>query len=94
MRIVSLLLILVTWLPLLVAQGTPKDDRIYDQVRQKLSGDADVGGAAIEVTVKDGVVTLSGRVRTEKAKGKAEKIAKKVKGVTSVVNQLKLINQP
>ncbi len=34
------------------------------------------------------MVTLKGKVRREKMRSKAEKVAKKVKGVTSVNNQL------
>ena len=45
-------------------------------------------GAGIEVAVKSGAVTLSGKVHTEHAKEKAEKLTKKTKGVTSVVNNL------
>jgi osmotically-inducible protein OsmY len=64
------------------------DDRIYDEVRRKLANDLDVKGAGIEVAVKSGAVTLSGKVHTEHAKEKAEKLTKKTKGVTSVVNNL------
>ena len=66
------------------------DDEIYDQVRLKLAGDRDVGGGAIAVKVMQGVVELSGTVKTESIRGKAEKLTKKVKGVKSVVNQLKV----
>ena len=65
-----------------------EDDRIYDEVRRKLANDLDVKGAGIEVAVKNGVVTLSGKVHTERGKEKAEKITKKVKGVSSVQNNL------
>ncbi|HEX5424779.1 MAG TPA: BON domain-containing protein [Candidatus Acidoferrales bacterium] len=89
--IVSILLVgLVLTVPMLVAQGTPSDDRIYNEVRRKLAVDADVKGAAFVVTVKNGAVKLEGRVHTEKAKEKATKITKKVKGVVSVDNELKL----
>jgi len=40
------------------------------------------------VKVTEGVVELSGKVKTEAQKARAEKIAKKVKGVKSVVNKL------
>ena len=89
-RVASLLLIVALLAPLLSAQGTPSDDRIYDDVRRKLADDADVRGAGLDVAVKNGAVTLRGRVHTDKAKEKAEKITKKVKGVTKVDNQLKL----
>lgn len=70
-------------------QKTPvSDDRIVDQVRIRLTGDQDVKGGADEVDVKDGVVTIRGRVDTERGKAKATKLAKKVKGVKSVENEL------
>jgi osmotically-inducible protein OsmY len=94
MRLVSVILILVLIVPMLVlAQGTPNDDRIYDAVRRKLADDADVKGAGFEVTVKNGAVTLLGRVHDEKAREKASRLAKKVKGVTSVDNKLKLFSE-
>ena len=58
------------------------DGTLTDQVRVHLANDQDVGGMNIGVDVKDGTVTLSGKVRTDKQKVKAEKITKKVKGVS------------
>jgi osmotically-inducible protein OsmY len=75
---------------LALAQGNPVDDRIYDEVRRKMANDRDVGGGVIEVIVKNGEVTLKGRVRKDNMKAKAEKIARKVKGVTSVTNQIEV----
>jgi osmotically-inducible protein OsmY len=89
MRTLSLLLIVFLLVPLLVAQGNPSDDRIYDEVRRKLANDVDVRGAGLDIAVKAGAVTMRGRVRTEKDKDKAEKLVKKVKGVVSVKNELK-----
>ena len=67
-----------------------KDDEIYDKVKLRLAGDPEVKGGALEVDVKDGVVTLKGIVRTDKAKTKADKVVGKVKGVTRVINELKV----
>jgi len=64
------------------------DDAITDNVRRKLANDPDVKGGALEVDVKNGVVTVKGKVKTEKARSKAEKLIHKVKGVTGVQNQL------
>ncbi len=64
------------------------DDRIIDQVRMKLATDADVKGGDLDVQVKDGAVVLKGKVDTDRAKRKAETLAKKVKGVKSVDNEL------
>ncbi|WP_031499092.1 BON domain-containing protein [Bryobacter aggregatus] len=66
------------------------DATIYDQVRLRLSNDADVKGGALDVEVKDGVVTVKGRVDQERGRGKIEKLCKKVKGVTKVVNQVQV----
>jgi osmotically-inducible protein OsmY len=75
---------------LLVAQGNASDDRIYDEVRRRLANDAEVKGAGIDVAVAAGKVTLKGRVPNEKAKNKATVLCKKVKGVISVDNQLRM----
>jgi osmotically-inducible protein OsmY len=64
------------------------DDRIFDQVRMRLATDPDVKGGALDVTVKDGVVTINGRVDTEKGRDRATKLTKKVKGVKEVDNEL------
>jgi len=90
-RLIALLLLVTLALPLLVAQKPAvSDDAISDNVRQRLASDADVRGAALDVTVKDGVVTIKGRVHTEKGRKKATELTKKVKGVVNVDNQLKL----
>ena len=89
-RLLSLLLIFALAVPLLVAQNKANDDRIYDEVRLRLANDEEVKGAGLYVDVKNGVVILKGRVHSERAKTKATEVAKKVKGVTSVDNQLKL----
>jgi osmotically-inducible protein OsmY len=88
-RSIALLLILTLAVPVF-AQTKVSDDRIYDQVRQRLANDPDVKGGGFDVTVKDGEVTLKGTVNDKSAREKAEKIAKKVKGVTKVDNQLKI----
>ena len=89
MRLLSLTVVFALLVTPLVAQKAPTtDDEITDQVLVKLASDADLGGVKFEVTVHQGAVTLKGKVRTEKQKTKAEKVTKKVKGVTSVVNEL------
>jgi osmotically-inducible protein OsmY len=94
MRLISLSLILVLIMPMLVlAQGNPTDDRIYDDVRRRLADDPDVRGAGLQVTVKNGVVTLEGRVHDVTARQKAPRIVKKTKGVVNVENKLKLFSE-
>ncbi len=67
---------------------TNPDDRISDQVRMRLATDPDVKGGALDVTVQNGAVTIKGRVDNDKGKSKATKLAKKVKGVKQVDNEL------
>lgn len=90
-RLTTVLLALCLCVPIaLIAQGTPSDDRIYDEVRRRLTNDRDVKGGAITVEVKGGLVKLMGKTKSPKESAKAEKIAKKVKGVTGVFNELRL----
>jgi hyperosmotically inducible periplasmic protein len=84
---VALLLVLIV-LPIAAQKQPLTDDIITDNVRVKLANDQDVGGMKIDVDVKGGTVTLTGKVRSDKQKVKAEKLAKKVKGVTGVTNKL------
>jgi osmotically-inducible protein OsmY len=87
MRIFLLLLALLlpAW-----AQKKVDDNVIYDQVRRVLANDPDVKGGAFDVDVKDGVVTVKGKVDKEKSRLKVERLCKKVKGVTGVVNQVRV----
>ena len=87
-RIVTVLLMFVLCLAPLLAQKGKSDGEIHDQVLIKLAGDQDVKGTGISVDVKDGVVTLTGKVETDKIRSRAEKLAKRVKGVKSVENKL------
>jgi hyperosmotically inducible periplasmic protein len=92
-RAISLLVLFALVVPMLVAQGSKPDDKIYDDVHLKLANDPDVKGAGLEVIVKAGVVTLRGKVHDEKAKEKAQKLTKSVKGVVSVTNELKIFGE-
>lgn len=96
MRRSSFLLALLPILPVLPvgARQSSEDDRIYDEVRLRLVRDPDVKGGALEVEVKDGVVTVKGTVKKESARQKVEKLAKRVKGVKSVVNQVEVRQFP
>jgi osmotically-inducible protein OsmY len=72
----------------LAADKPVSDDTIYDKVRIALASDIDVKGGNLKVDVKDGIVTLAGTVENPGQKDKAEHIAKKVKGVKKVVNNI------
>jgi osmotically-inducible protein OsmY len=64
------------------------DGGVRDQVMIKLAADAEVRGGDLKVDVQNGVATLTGFVDSQKRIDKATKIAKKVKGVKSVVNHI------
>lgn len=72
----------------LAAAGKVSDDKIYDDVKLKLGLDTQVKGGGFIIDVKDGVVTLEGKVRAEKQKVRAERLTKKVKGVVQVIDKL------
>lgn len=92
MRLISIIAILFALVltPLLAEKDkTPiTDDVIVDQVRVRIADDSEIGGQPIDVDAHNGVVVLTGKVTSEKFKVKAEKVAKKVKGVTGVDNKL------
>ena len=94
MKIRRLLLPLVLLFTLIgqtfAATKPVSDDFLVDTIRQKLAADQVVKGGAIAVDVKDGNVVLSGTVEEDRQKVKAEKIAKKVSGVKSVKNDIKI----
>jgi osmotically-inducible protein OsmY len=96
MRFLSLTILFALLLPPLFAEKdkTPiTDDVIVDQVRVKIADDYEIGGQPIQVDAHNGVVVLSGKVSSEKLKVKAEKVAKKVKGVTGVDNKLAISSE-
>jgi osmotically-inducible protein OsmY len=64
------------------------DAAITASVSGGLAKDPDLSAIKINVDTKAGVVTLNGPAPTAAAKDKATEIAKKVKGVIAVNNQL------
>jgi hyperosmotically inducible protein len=87
-KIRALLLLFVLAGTCLARQEPVSDNVITDQVAIRLSSDQVVKGGGLKVDVKDGVVTLSGQVDEPKAKTRAEKLTRKVKGVKQVINNL------
>ena len=66
------------------------DGTITDQVSIQLASDPIVKGGGLKVEVKDGVVTLSGQVELLQQRDRAAMLAKKVKGVKQVINNITL----
>jgi osmotically-inducible protein OsmY len=66
------------------------DSDIKRDVEQELSWDPDIDPTDIAVAVKNGVVTLTGYVRSYAHKFAAERAAKRVVGVVGVANDLEV----
>jgi osmotically-inducible protein OsmY len=66
------------------------DAQITTQVKTGLSTDRDLSAGQIDVDTRDGVVTLKGTAPSAAAKARAAEIARNVKDVKSVDNQLQV----
>jgi len=64
------------------------DATLASEIDAKLIADPQVAANNIDVDVQDGVVTLSGVVKTDLARKHAEELAQRVDGVRRVINQL------
>lgn len=67
-----------------------ENSKLQHNVLSELEWDPSVNATKIGVTSSDGVVTLSGHVSTYAEKWAAERIAKRVKGVTAVANEVEV----
>ena len=72
------------------AMGAVDDSTITAQVSAGLAKDPDLSAFKIDVDTRAGAVTLSGPAPNANARERAETIAKGVKGVMSVTNNLKV----
>jgi osmotically-inducible protein OsmY len=66
------------------------DERIREDVNERLTDDWRVDASDVEVSVDNGVVTLTGRLGSRKEKWRAEDVVESVSGVTDVRNQLRV----
>jgi len=69
---------------------TRSDDRIRDDVNDRLTDDPHIDASDIEVSVSKREVTLSGHVNNRFEKRHAEDLAESVSGVTHVQNNLRV----
>jgi hyperosmotically inducible protein len=69
------------------AQTRPTDDQLSSEIATKIANDKALSADAVKVTVKDGVVTLTGMVGKDADKANAEHLAH-VPGVVRVDNKL------
>jgi osmotically-inducible protein OsmY len=70
------------------------DERIREDLNDRLTDDSYLDASEIEVSVLDCVVTLTGRVDSRYDKRRALDIAESVSGVTDVINQLRVNLSP
>ena len=84
-----LLLVVLTLSLLTVACGSkPSDDTVLTHIKAGLYSEPALKSARVDVTAKDGVVTLSGQVPDDAARQAAERLASSTPGVKTVVDQL------
>lgn len=69
---------------------TRSDERIKDDVNDRLSDDSFVDASEIDVTCEGCEVVLTGTVDTKEEKRRAEDIAERISGVRNVENRLKV----
>jgi hypothetical protein len=69
------------------------DDRIREEVSDRLTDDHHVDATEISVTVQNGEVTLTGNVSTRDQKRRAEDCAESISGVREVTNNLRVNRQ-
>lgn len=76
------------------APEAPKPDpnkELAQRVKQALERESKIQAAAIDVTAKDGRVSLWGTAGSAAERNQAAQIASKVDGVASVDNQIKVV---
>lgn len=69
----------------------PSDERLREQICERLSADDEVDASEISVRVEDGEATLEGSTETRVQKHHAELIAAGVTGVSDVHNRLRVL---
>ena len=69
---------------------TRSDERIREDVCDRLTDNPHVDASAIQVTVENGVVTLQGQVGERQMKHRAEDCAEHISGVKDVENRLRV----
>lgn len=65
-----------------------EDAALTARVKTRLMADSRVAALDIDVGGQNGIVTLKGSAKDEKAKAAAEEVARETEGVTDVVNMI------
>jgi osmotically-inducible protein OsmY len=88
-----ILLTVVMGLPVACPKHT-SDEAIAKDIQDKVAADPDTKDSQVNVTAKDGKVTLTGKVKTPAAQQKVEQIAKAEPGQTGVDDQTSVQSDP
>lgn len=75
-------------------QDSPKDPVISTTIEAKFAEDQQGGLSGIIVTTEEGTVTLTGTVQRAERKARAAELARQVKGVRRVRNDLEIRADP
>lgn len=70
------------------------DERIQDDVCERLTEDPEVDASEIEVQVQEGEVTLEGTVDSRRTKRRAEDVIESISGITEIHNRLRIGKSP
>jgi hypothetical protein len=70
-----------------------RDDRIHDEICERLTHHPLIDASMMEVHVKDGEVTLSGEVTDRRMKHAVEDAVDEVSGVRDIHNQLRVFRE-
>lgn len=68
--------------------NAPSDDTVLTHIKAGLYSEPALKSANVDVTAKNGVVTLSGQVPDDEARQAAERLASSTPGVKTIVDQL------
>ncbi len=68
------------------------DERIHEDINDRMSDDWHLNASSVEVQVKNGDVVLSGTVSSREEKRMAEDLAESISGVKNVENHLRVLS--
>jgi osmotically-inducible protein OsmY len=74
----------------MASEHTPDAEEVVDDIEHTLGHSWFFNPEAIEVSIADGVVTLTGKVRSQRERRMAAAAAWAHEGVTDVVNELEV----
>lgn len=74
-----------------VERAGTNDGALADRVKSVINAETSPGSVVLDVTAKDGIVTLHGTAATDSERERAARVASSVAGVQSVKNELVIV---